>query len=209
MGDAITLSDLSFHELTNRLASHDPVPGGGSASGFAGAMAAALVSMVAELTRDDPDAARLGAAARERVSQLTDLAQADADAYAAVVAARRLPKSDDAERAVRSAALRRAMAQAASAPLQIAEASAAVLQLAAELAPIGNRNAASDVGVAGELGAAAVRGALLNVRINLPYLAADEPLRGSLPGETRRLEAIAASLADRIAERVASRMEPS
>jgi formiminotetrahydrofolate cyclodeaminase len=209
MSEAISLTDLPFHELTSRLASHDPVPGGGSASAYAGALAAALVSMVAELTPDDPLAEPLGARARERMAELTDLAQTDADAYARVVVARRMPKATDAEREERRAALRRAMADAASAPLRIAEAAAAVLELVEQLAPIGNPNAASDVGVAGELAAAAFRGAVLNVRINLPYLAADEPLRATLPADVRRLEAQAAPRADRIAAAVASRMEPA
>jgi len=52
-----------------------------------------------------------------------------------------------------------------------------VLTLAERLAPMGNRHAISDVGVGALLAAAAMRGAALNVRINLPYLAADDPLR--------------------------------
>jgi formiminotetrahydrofolate cyclodeaminase len=143
------------------------------------------------------------------MAELTDLAQADADAYAKVVAARRMPKANDAERDERRVALRRAMADAASTPLRIAEAAAAVLEFAEQLAPIGNPNAASDVGVAGELGVAALRGAVLNVRINLPYLATDEPLRATLPTEVRRLEAQAGPRADRIAALVAGRMEPA
>ena len=101
------------------------------------------------------------------------------------------------------------MAEAASTPLRIAEAAAAVLELAEQLAPIGNPNAASDVGVAGELGLAALRGAVLNVRINLPYLSADEPLRATLPTDVQRLEAQGAPRADRIAAVVAGRMEPT
>ena len=209
MAQATSLTDLSFHELTRRLASSDPAPGGGSASALGGAMAAALVSMVAELTRDNERAQQLGAAARVRLAELADLAQADADAYAAVVSARRMTKATEEERQARRDALRGAMAAAAAAPLRIAEAAAAVLELAEELAPIGNPNAASDVGVAGALGVAALRGALLNVRINLPYLAPDEPLRATLPAEVRRLDALATAREDRIAELVAGRMEPT
>jgi formiminotetrahydrofolate cyclodeaminase len=101
------------------------------------------------------------------------------------------------------------MADAARAPLEIAEAALEVLRLAERMAPIGNPNAASDVGVAGLLAGAAVRGALLNVRINLPYLGADEPLRTSLPGDLRRLEGEVATLEDRVAAMVAERMEPA
>ena len=68
---------------------------------------------------------------------------------------------------------------------------AEVLEMAERIAPIGNRNAVSDAGVAAQLAAAGMRGALLNVRINLPYLPADEPLRLSAPAEIDRLEAFA------------------
>jgi len=208
MGETVTLANLSFTELTERLASRDPVPGGGSASALAGALGAGLVSMVGALTPEEA-AGELGAAARDLVARLTSLSQADADAYAAVVQARRLPKSTDDERLVRSTALRSAMADAARTPLEIAEAALEVLRLVERMAPIGNPNAASDVGVAGLLAGAAVRGALLNVRINLPYLGADEPLRTSLPDDLRRLEGEVATLEDRVAAMVAERMEPA
>ena len=66
-----------------------------------------------------------------------------------------------------------------------------MLDLAERIAPIGNRNAVSDAGVAALLAASGLRGALLNVRINLPYLPADEPMRTSAPAEIARLEALA------------------
>lgn len=208
MGNSVILATLSFTELTERLASRDPVPGGGSASALAGALGAGLVSMVGALTAEDA-AAELGTTARDLLDRLTSLAQADADAYDAVVRARRLPKETDEERLSRSTALRAAMADAARTPLAIAELALEVLRLAERMAPIGNPNAASDIGVAGLLAAAAVRGALLNVRINLPYLGADEPLRSSLPGDARRLEAEASAIEDRVAAMVAERMEPA
>ncbi len=207
MGDAETLTQLTFEDLASRLASREPVPGGGSASALTGALAAALVAMVAELTPDDPAASQLGSPARDLVARLGHLAQADADAYGAVVTARRLPRQTDAERTARTLALRSAMAEAAGTPLRTAEAALEVLDLAERLAPIGNVNAVSDVGVAGQLAAAAARGALLNVRINLPYLDAGEPLRASLPGSARRIEADVAAAEDRVAATVAARME--
>lgn len=208
MGESVTLANLSFTELTERLASSAPAPGGGSASALAGALGAGLVSMVGALTADAA-AGELGATARDLIARLTALAQADADAYEAVVQARRLPKSTDDERLARSTALRAAMARAAGTPLEIAEAALEALRLTERMAPIGNPNAASDVGVAGLLAGAAVRGALLNVRINLPYLGADDPLRSSLPADVRRLEAEVSAIEDRVAAMVAERMEPA
>jgi methenyltetrahydrofolate cyclohydrolase len=188
------LSELSVRDLLERLASSAPVPGGGSASALAGAMGAALVHMVVELTAGRPAAAadetalaRIGADAARLRDELIDLAELDAVAYAAVVAARRLPKETESERAERGSRLAAATHDATAAPMSAARASAGVLELAEQITRIGNRNAISDVGVAGSLAASALRGAVLNVEINLPYLAADDSLGESAVAEIRRL----------------------
>ena len=199
MGDSPRLTDMTVGALTERLASSDPVPGGGSAAALAGAMAAALVAMVAELTSGRSEYAEHEAAVNElRVSALAhralllELAEEDSVAYDSVVRARRLPKESENEREVRADALRSAMLDAARVPLRTAVVAAEVLELAERIAPIGTRNAVSDAGVAAQLAAAALRGALLNVRINLPYLPADEALSQSAPADIARLEALAA-----------------
>lgn len=201
------LLDLSVTDLLGRLATDEPIPGGGSASALAGAMAAALVHMVVELTRGRPAAAdhedelaglRLAAASLQ--SDLLRLAEVDAAAYASVVAARRLPKETDREREARGVQLHAAVREATQAPLAVARRAEEVLGLAERLAPIGNRHAVSDVGVAGLLAAAALRGAAMNVEINLPALPDSDPLRaearealdellGALEDRERRLRA--------------------
>lgn len=164
-------------------------------------MGAALVAMVAELTIGRADAAphepalrqlRDGAVAHRDL--LLRLAEQDAAAYQAVVTARRLPKETDEQRATRSAELARAMIAAAEVPLRTAEVAVEVLDLAHRIAPIGNPNAVSDAGVGGQLASAAVHGAILNVRINLPYLPADSALRGTAAVEADRLERRAAKV---------------
>lgn len=195
MGDSTQLTDLPLHEFLERLGSSDPVPGGGSAAALAAAMGAALVAMVAELTIGRPAYAeheatvrRLRFDALDRRAELLSLAQEDATAYDVVVRARHLPKDSESERAARTDALQKAMREAARIPLRAAVVASEVLDLAERIAPIGNRNAASDAGVAAQLAAAGLRGALLNVGINLPYLADDDPLRQSAPAEISRLE---------------------
>ena len=197
----VQLADLTVDGFLDRLASSDPAPGGGSASALAGAMAAGLVGMVAELTAGreqyaEHDAAvrEVRAAASEHRRTLMALAQDDATAYDAVVRARRLPKETEDEQAARSAALRDAMLEAARIPMQIAAESLEVLRLAERIAPIGNKNAVSDAGVAALLAAGSLRGAVLNVRINLPYLAEGEPMRVEAPTELARLEELAGML---------------
>jgi formiminotetrahydrofolate cyclodeaminase len=198
MGDSTQLTDLTVQAFLERLGSSDPVPGGGSAAALAAAMGAALVAMVAELTIGRPAYAehdevvrKLRFDALDRRAELLDLAQQDADAYDVVVRARHLPKENEAEKAARTSALQAAMLEAARIPLRAAVVASEVLDLAERIAPIGNKNAASDAGVAAQLAAAGVRGALLNVRINLPYLADDEPMRATAPAEIGRLEALA------------------
>jgi formiminotetrahydrofolate cyclodeaminase len=200
MGDSTQLTNLPVHAFLERLGSSDPVPGGGSAAALAAAMGAALVAMVAELTTGRPAYAEHEATIRklrfdalDRRNELLDLAQQDAEAYDAVVRARHLPKESEAEKAARSSALEAAMLEAARIPLRAAVVASEVLDLAERIAPIGNRNAVSDAGVAAQLAAAGLRGAVLNVRINLPYLADDDPLRASAPAEIARLEALAAN----------------
>jgi methenyltetrahydrofolate cyclohydrolase len=213
MGDSTQLTDLPVHEFLERLGSSDPVPGGGSAAALAAAMGAALVAMVAELTigrpayaEHDETVRKLRFDALDRRAELLELAQQDADAYDLVVRARHMPKGSEAETAARGTALQAAMLEAARIPLRAAVVASEVLDLAERMAPIGNRNAASDAGVAAQLAAAGLRGALLNVRINLPYLAEDEPMRASAPAEIARLEVLAATGEERALAAVDARL---
>ena len=170
------------------------MPGGGSASALVASLAAGLVSMVAELSigrAAAPDAEPLLERAHDAATQLrTDLltlADADAAAFGSVLAARRLPRGNETERSVRSETVGAATLEAARVPLRVAELAAQVLELAAQIAPIGNPNAVSDAGVASLLAAAGARGALLNVRINLPGL----PAEGRFSAEGRSIRAAA------------------
>jgi formiminotetrahydrofolate cyclodeaminase len=207
------LNDLAVSDLIGRLATADPVPGGGSASALAGAMAAALVEMVVVLTTGRPAAARyerslaeIGATARALREELLRLAEVDAEAYATVVAARRLPKDSDAERGERQERITASVRDATRAPLEVMRRAGETFALAESLAPIGNRHAVSDVGVAGLLAAAAIRGAAMNVDINLPSLPEDDGLRDEagaavashLADLDRRERALASAVGDRI-----------
>lgn len=218
MEDAPTasLSQLSVDALIARLSSSDPVPGGGSAAGIAGAMGAALVGMVVELTVGRPAAEehaasleRLGSSSARLRQALLDLSQQDADAYQSVVAARRLPRETDADKAHRRRVIDEAMHAAAEAPLGIARLAVDVLADAAAVAPIGNVNAVSDAGVAALLAGTAVRGAILNVQINLPYLAADDPLLDGTAEELTRLQSRAEALQRDALAAVEERMQPT
>ncbi len=208
------LTEMTVRELVERLATDEPVPGGGSAAALTGAMGAALIQMVVELTVGRPTAdghdselGQIGSNAAGSQSELLRLAEADATAYASVIAARRLSRGTERERESRRVQVDAAMRDATRAPLETARRAVGVFELAEALAPIGNRNAVSDIGVAGLLAAAALRGAALNVRINLPFLSEDEPLRDEA---AREIEQLLTGLEDRertLQAAVAERME--
>lgn len=209
---AETLSNLSLEAFLERLASRAPTPGGGSASALAGATGAALLHMVLELTAgrtDDVDEAtltELSTAAATWQSELLALAQSDAAAYDAVLAARRLPRDTERDVEARATQITLATREATEVPLEIVRRATSILGMAERVAPFGVRAAISDVGVAAILAAAAMRGAALNVRINLPYLPDDDPLRQGagdeldrlLGGLQRREEAIQRAVAERM-----------
>jgi formiminotetrahydrofolate cyclodeaminase len=170
----MTLTSKSVVDLLAAFRSSDPTPGGGSAAALAGAIGASLLTMVAGLPKpraaSEEDLARLraaGARCGALAAQLTALVDRDSEAYDHVMAAYRMPKGSDDEKAARSAAIQESMRTAIAAPLEVMRASHAATEQAVVVAEFGNRNASSDVQVGLELLRAALRGALLNVEINL------------------------------------------
>ena len=157
----------------DRLAAGSAAPGGGAASAYAGAMAAALVGMVARLTVGKKKYAAvegqmqsIGERADALRQAITAAVTEDSAAFEQVMAAFRLPKDTPEQQAARQAAVESAYAGAAVVPLGVAEAVVEVLELAAQAAAHGNVNAISDAGSAAYLAQAALRGAALNVRAN-------------------------------------------
>jgi formiminotetrahydrofolate cyclodeaminase len=170
----MNFEDRPFAEFSSALASADPTPGGGTASAAAGAMGASLVSMVLALTLSKEKFAAVAGDLRpiadEAVSagtRLTELMNEDAASFDGMVAARRLPKDSDDQKAARSAAMASAARHAAEVPMETARCATTLLSRLPMLVEKGNPNAASDAGVAALLLAAAAEGALLNVGINL------------------------------------------
>jgi formiminotetrahydrofolate cyclodeaminase len=198
----MTLIDLSLRNLLTEFSSSDPTPGGGSASALASAVGASLLMMVAALpkTRTGADEERAALAAAAGVlggirRQLSDAIDADAAAYDTVVAAYKLPKVSPEEQTARKAAIQRALRAATDVPLGVMRSSASALSHAKAIAANGNRNAASDVGVAVALLRAGFRGAGLNVAINLGSIN-DAAYLSAINAETARLSEAAGQSAD-------------
>jgi formiminotetrahydrofolate cyclodeaminase len=194
-------SDMTVAGLLGALASPDPTPGGGTAAAIAGAMGTSLLVMVTGLAKsksntDDEKAALAGARAELEpiTARLTQLADADTEAFNAVMAAYRLPKATDDEKAARSRAIQDGLRAATVVPLDTLRACAIAIDHGRAVAAHGNRSASSDVGVAIGLLKAAADGAAANVRINLTSLK-DEVFRTATEDETTRVLSAATAAA--------------
>jgi len=165
---------MALADLLDAFASNEPVPGGGSAAALAGALGASLLIMVAGLPKtrtgapeEAADLAEASARLRPLRDSLVELVDDDTRAYAAVLEARRLPKATEAEQDARRAAVDAAMHGATRVPLETMRFCQQALRGAMTVAAHGNRNAATDTGAAVELLVAALRGAGMNVDVNL------------------------------------------
>lgn len=191
----MSFSTLTLKQFLDRLARSEPTPGGGTASAVTGAMGTALLIMVAGLpkTRTNTDEERAAlATVRERLVPIREAlersADADAGAFDEVLAAYRLPRVTDEEKAVRKAAIQRAMGHAIEAPLETLRLAAEALDLTETVARHGVPSASSDVGVAAGLLLAAAEGGAANVRVNLGSVS-DESSRVRWAAEVDRLSA--------------------
>ena len=180
-------------ELLDAFAAPTPTPGGGSAAALAGATSASLLAMVAAMAKTKnntpEDRAALDAAHPAIMAlrgQLIDLIDRDAAAYDLVVAAYRLPKGTDEEKAARKAAVAHGMRVATDVPLETVRAAAGLIAQARTVAEHGNPNAKSDVSVAISLATTAMSGGALNVEANLGGLG-DETYAAAVKAEVTRL----------------------
>ncbi len=170
----MSFSEKSLQTFLDQVASAEPAPGGGSVAALSGALGASLVAMVCRLTIGKKGYEMVSAEmesilprAEQLQRDLRDLMQADTDAYARVMDAYQLPKQTDAEKSTRTRAIQDALKHASDIPLRVAELCVQVLELARPVAEKGNKNAASDGGVGALMAEAGLRGAALNVSINL------------------------------------------
>ena len=195
--------DLTLTQFNERLASSEPVPGGGSASATAASLAASLVAMVATLSLGRPKYANHNALHELAIPRATalsreflDLADEDATAYAACAAALKLPREAFADKELRDRQVRETAQLAAEVPLRCVERCAEVLVLAEALAGRSNVNASSDLRVAALLAQAAGHGAAENVLVNIPLIGATDWTRTA----ERRVEVLLAELSERAAQ---------
>jgi formiminotetrahydrofolate cyclodeaminase len=175
------LTDKPMKTFLDELASNAPAPGGGSVAALSGALGAGLLSMVCNLTLGKPkyaavqdDIAVILKRSEDLRQELTGLLQADVQAYTELSQVMKMPRDTEEQKAVRAKAMDKALKTATEVPMRVAEACAAVMALCPSSAEKGNTNAVSDVGVAILMAEAGLRGAALNVLINLGFIK-DEP----------------------------------
>lgn len=173
----MTLQARTLGEWLATLASDAPTPGGGAAAAIAAATGAALIAMTGRLSVGRGDDAELDARMQSLIEEADEareafliLAEEDGAAFDAVMAAFRLPKATDEEKAARVMAIQEALDGAAVVPLGVARRAVALMALAEDAAALGNPNAASDGYSGGAMLFAATLAALANVRINAASL---------------------------------------
>ncbi len=167
------IKDKSVQTFMDDLASKAPTPGGGSAAAVMGAQAAALISMVCNLTIGKPKYAEVevemwallekSEALRE---QLTGMIKADVDVFERLMSTYGLPKDSEEEKLMRSAAIQAVLKEATQVPLACAQACAEVIVLSKIAVDKGNAGVISDAGVAAMAGYGGLKSAALNVYIN-------------------------------------------
>ena len=167
------IKDNRIEEFLDALASQSATPGGGGAAAIIGAMGAALVSMVCNLTIGKKKYAEVEADMKDVLAKaevlrgkLTGMIEDDAKAFDKVMAAYGMPKETDADKAKRDSAIQAALKQATDVPMACARAARQVIDIAAIASDKGNLNVISDAGVGVLAGYAALRSAALNVFTN-------------------------------------------
>ena len=206
------LTDLTCTGFALETASESPAPGGGSISAYMGALAAALGTMVANLSAhkagwDDrwEEFSNYADGGQLLLTHLLDLVDEDTEAFNRVMAAIQMPKSTEEERAARAEAMEAATLYATQVPLRTMEAAIDVFPLVEAMASTGNPASVSDAGVGALAARAAVHGAALNVRINAAGLT-DRATAESLVARAAELTQRADTLEQKVLEIVNSKI---
>ena len=193
------LADMPLSAFVWETSSESPAPGGGSISAAMGAMGAALGTMVANLSShkrgwDDrweefAGWAEKGAQMQKRLLELVD---EDTEAFNTIMKAYEMPKGSDEEKAARAAAVEEATKKASMVPLTVMKEASKTFELLGEMVRKGNPNSVTDAAVGVLATRACIRGAYLNVRVNVKALK-DRAFAENLMAEGREIEERAAA----------------
>ena len=207
------IKDTAVEPFLDALAGSGATPGGGSAAAIIGAMGAALVSMVCNLTIGKKKYAEVEGEMKDVLTKaealrlkLTGMIEDDVKAFDAVMAAYGMAKETDAEKGAREKAIQSALKQATDVPLRCCHAAREVIDLAAIASAKGNLNVISDAGVAVLAAYAALRSAALNVFTNARMIT-DKPFAEAKLKESNALFAGADSATEKAYEVVKGKLD--
>lgn len=168
------MKNMTVEQFAMQTASNEPVPGGGSISALAGALAAALTEMVAGLTigkkkyaEVEEEMKKAVAPMHEICEHLLDDIKRDSESFDLYMQALTLPKETEEEKAARTKAMQDGLKAAVAVPLSVAKRAYEVMSYAEVMVTKGNKTAVTDALVATMMARTAVLGALFNVKINL------------------------------------------
>ncbi|MBD3286068.1 glutamate formimidoyltransferase, partial [candidate division WOR-3 bacterium] len=202
------LEGMKLKDYFDELSSDSPAPGGGSVAAVSGAQAAALVSMVANLTHGKKgyedawkDMERVAIEAQKLKDELNATIDADTDAFNALMAAMRKRARTDEAKTEKAKAVEAATLNAIEVPLSVVRNMVKVMDLAAETAQKGNRNSISDVSTAAAQAKAATEAAHDNVMINVPGLE-DKKKAKALLDESQKLLASVTKMSQDVTDTV-------
>ncbi|MBU1427648.1 MAG: cyclodeaminase/cyclohydrolase family protein [bacterium] len=187
------LIDKKVSNFLDELASNSPTPGGGSVAALAGALGAALISMVGNLTIGkkkyedvEEDIKKIISSSEKLRYKLSQLIEEDVMAFNNFMATYKMPKETEDEKKIRAEKIQESLIEAAKVPLTVAYKCLDVLSLSKEVAEKGNINVISDAGVAVLMAQAALESAILNVKINLRMIK-DEKARTELSSSIKEI----------------------
>ena len=187
------LIDKKVSNFLNELASNSPTPGGGSVAALAGALGAALISMVGNLTVGkkkyedvEEDIKKIISSSEKLRHELSQLIEEDIKVFNNFMATYKMPKETEDEKKVRAEKIQESLIEAAKVPLKVAYKCLNILSLSEEVAEKGNINVVSDAGVAVLMAEAALESAILNVKINLKMIK-DEKIKEEFSSSIKEL----------------------
>ncbi|MEA3474874.1 MAG: glutamate formimidoyltransferase [Candidatus Cloacimonadota bacterium] len=215
------LVDKTITDFVDELASDSPAPGGGSVAAFCGSLAAGLTSMVGNLTvgkrKFKTSEERIAYKENEKLmmemaykaqilkKKLLNAIDEDTEAFNKYMSAMKLPKKTDDEKEIRKTAIQEAIKNATEVPLNTMKLCYDVIKLCKAAAEKGNPNAASDAGVSAITALTGVKGAFLNVKINLPGIE-NKQIKSEILSEAEGILNDSKKLADKVEKLVLEKL---
>lgn len=210
------LTDLTVKDFVNEVDSKSPAPGGGSVSALASSMGIALTRMVGHLTVGKKKFRELDEEIKQEVNdvletftsykeEMVTLIDKDTDAFNLIMAAFKLPKETEEEKAVRAQKIEEGTLEAIKVPFRVAELSLEALKELDIVLKYGNKNCLSDLGVSALMLYAGLEGAILNVKINIPGIS-DQDLVAQYNASVKNMMFEASEIRKDILEQIHSKL---